>query len=193
VTLPHTAHTEALVTGRGVRQWQGICWYRKTFDLPPEARDQRHCGLRRQSKRPMKSITLSGPGSLGCIRTPAPRQTDYAAGSRAHWQAGRPGRQFDARAQISPVPPLATFNGSKSSGDGLTCFHARHFLCPSGTDGGPLPPGVDGHFGCDRACRGQPGAGRLSSPGVTNIVQLRRLSFQGSNARYSIRLGDNAG
>ena len=40
VTLPHTAHTEALVTGRGARQWQGICWYRKTFDLPPEARDQ---------------------------------------------------------------------------------------------------------------------------------------------------------
>ena len=34
VTLPHTAHTEALVTGRGARQWQGICWYRKTFDLP---------------------------------------------------------------------------------------------------------------------------------------------------------------
>ena len=40
VTLPHTAHTEALVTGRSARQWQGICWYRKTFDLPPEARDQ---------------------------------------------------------------------------------------------------------------------------------------------------------
>ncbi len=40
VTLPHTAHTEALVTGGGARQWQGICWYRKTFDLPPEARDQ---------------------------------------------------------------------------------------------------------------------------------------------------------
>ncbi|MFZ0826336.1 MAG: glycoside hydrolase family 2 TIM barrel-domain containing protein [Verrucomicrobiia bacterium] len=40
VTLPHTAHTEALVTGGDARQWQGICWYRKTFDLPPEARDQ---------------------------------------------------------------------------------------------------------------------------------------------------------
>jgi beta-galactosidase len=40
VTLPHTAHTEALVTGRGARQWQGICWYRKTFDLPAEARDK---------------------------------------------------------------------------------------------------------------------------------------------------------
>ena len=92
VTLPHTARIEALVTGRGARQWQGICWYRKTFDLPPEARDQRQCGLRRQSKRPMRSNTLSGPGSLGCIRTLAPRQTDYAAGSRAHWQAGRPGR-----------------------------------------------------------------------------------------------------
>jgi beta-galactosidase len=40
VTLPHTAHTEALVTGQGARQWQGICWYRKTFDLPAETRDQ---------------------------------------------------------------------------------------------------------------------------------------------------------
>ncbi len=40
VTLPHTARTEALVTGRGARQWQGICWYRKTFDLPAEARDK---------------------------------------------------------------------------------------------------------------------------------------------------------
>jgi beta-galactosidase len=40
VTLPHTAHTEALVTGRGARQWQGICWYRKMFDLPVEARDK---------------------------------------------------------------------------------------------------------------------------------------------------------
>ena len=40
VTLPHTAHTEALVTSQGARQWQGICWYRKTFDLPADARDQ---------------------------------------------------------------------------------------------------------------------------------------------------------
>jgi beta-galactosidase len=40
VTLPHTAHTEALVTGRGARQWQGICWYRKTFDPPAETRDK---------------------------------------------------------------------------------------------------------------------------------------------------------
>jgi hypothetical protein len=40
VTLPHTAHTEALVTGQGARQWQGICGYRKTFDLPAETRDQ---------------------------------------------------------------------------------------------------------------------------------------------------------
>ena len=40
VTLPHTAHTEALVTGGDARQWQGICWYRKTFDLPSEARGQ---------------------------------------------------------------------------------------------------------------------------------------------------------
>jgi beta-galactosidase len=40
VTLPHTAHIEALVTGQGARQWQGICWYRKTFELPAEARNQ---------------------------------------------------------------------------------------------------------------------------------------------------------
>ena len=40
VTLPHTAHTEALVTGGSARQWQGVCWYRKTFELPPETRDQ---------------------------------------------------------------------------------------------------------------------------------------------------------
>ena len=37
------------------------------------------------------------------------------------------------------------------------------------------------------AATGQEPAG-LSSPVVTNIVQLRRLSSQGSNARYSIRL-----
>ncbi|HWD21223.1 MAG TPA: glycoside hydrolase family 2 TIM barrel-domain containing protein [Verrucomicrobiae bacterium] len=37
VTLPHTAHVEALVTGREAPQWQGICWYRKAFDLPRSA------------------------------------------------------------------------------------------------------------------------------------------------------------
>jgi beta-galactosidase len=40
VTLPHTARTEALVSGRDARQWQGVCWYRKTFELPPETRDR---------------------------------------------------------------------------------------------------------------------------------------------------------
>ena len=40
------------------------------------------------------------------------------------------------------------------------------------------------------AAAGQEPAG-LSSPVVTNIVQLRRLSFQGSNARYSIHLEGN--
>jgi len=34
VTLPHSAHVEPLVTGKTKPQWQGICWYRKTFDLP---------------------------------------------------------------------------------------------------------------------------------------------------------------
>jgi beta-galactosidase len=40
VSLPHTAHLEALVTGQGARQWQGICWYRKSFELAPDARDK---------------------------------------------------------------------------------------------------------------------------------------------------------
>ena len=37
VTLPHTAHVEALVTGGSDHQWQGVCWYRKTFELPGDA------------------------------------------------------------------------------------------------------------------------------------------------------------
>jgi len=40
VTLPQAARTEALVAGQGARQWQGICWYRKSFQLPPETRDR---------------------------------------------------------------------------------------------------------------------------------------------------------
>ncbi len=40
VCLPHTAHVEALVTGGAARQWQGVCWYRKTFDLPKAARNK---------------------------------------------------------------------------------------------------------------------------------------------------------
>ncbi|HMP83935.1 MAG TPA: glycoside hydrolase family 2 TIM barrel-domain containing protein [Verrucomicrobiota bacterium] len=38
VTLPHTARIESLVAGRNAMQWQGICWYRKTFVLPESAR-----------------------------------------------------------------------------------------------------------------------------------------------------------
>lgn len=37
VTLPHTARVEALVTGGENNHWQGLCWYRKHFDLPAAA------------------------------------------------------------------------------------------------------------------------------------------------------------
>ncbi len=38
VTLPHTPRIEALVTDLGAhRQWEGICWYRKSFTLPADA------------------------------------------------------------------------------------------------------------------------------------------------------------
>lgn len=40
VTLPHTARIEALVAGKENPQWQGICWYRKSFDLPADAKDK---------------------------------------------------------------------------------------------------------------------------------------------------------
>lgn len=40
VTLPHTARLEALVAGKENPQWQGLCWYRKTFDLPKDAADK---------------------------------------------------------------------------------------------------------------------------------------------------------
>ena len=38
VTLPHTVRVEALGVGKNSPQWQGICWYRKTFALPATAR-----------------------------------------------------------------------------------------------------------------------------------------------------------
>ena len=40
VTLPHTPRIEALPAGKDARQWQGICWYRKTFALPASAADK---------------------------------------------------------------------------------------------------------------------------------------------------------
>jgi beta-galactosidase len=40
VTLPHTARIEALVAGKDNPQWQGLCWYRKTFDVPKDAAEK---------------------------------------------------------------------------------------------------------------------------------------------------------
>jgi beta-galactosidase len=41
IRLPHPARLEALVTDKDTKQqWEGICWYRKTFTLPAEATDQ---------------------------------------------------------------------------------------------------------------------------------------------------------
>ncbi len=40
VALPHTAQVEALRAGKNAPQWQGICWYRKTFDLSQDAADK---------------------------------------------------------------------------------------------------------------------------------------------------------
>ena len=41
VALPHTARLEALVTNKtDKRQWEGVCWYRKTFTLPAAAAGQ---------------------------------------------------------------------------------------------------------------------------------------------------------
>lgn len=41
VAAPHAARLEALVTNKEEKQqWEGICWYRKTFTLPPEAAGQ---------------------------------------------------------------------------------------------------------------------------------------------------------
>jgi beta-galactosidase len=40
VTLPHTARVEALPAGKQAPQWQGICWYRRAFDLSREAADK---------------------------------------------------------------------------------------------------------------------------------------------------------
>lgn len=37
VTLPHTAHVEPLADGHEPRQWQGVCWYKKSFELPASA------------------------------------------------------------------------------------------------------------------------------------------------------------
>src|SRR5262245_26654672 len=37
VSLPHAARVEALVAGKENPQWQGTCWYRKSFNLPLDA------------------------------------------------------------------------------------------------------------------------------------------------------------
>jgi beta-galactosidase len=40
VVLPHTARVEALPAGKNAPQWQGVCWYRKTFTLPANVKEQ---------------------------------------------------------------------------------------------------------------------------------------------------------
>jgi len=44
-TLPHTARVEALVTGEpgsDTYQWQGVCWYRKSFRVEPASAGRKH-------------------------------------------------------------------------------------------------------------------------------------------------------
>lgn len=39
-SLPHSPRIEALVAGNQAPQWQGICWYRKRFQVPAAAADR---------------------------------------------------------------------------------------------------------------------------------------------------------
>jgi beta-galactosidase len=59
VNLPHTARVEALVTGGRARQWQGICWYRKTFELPAESQDK-SVFLRFEGAMNVASVWING-------------------------------------------------------------------------------------------------------------------------------------
>src|SRR5450759_3673714 len=69
-------------------------------------------------------------------------------------------------------------------------MHAIPFARPGRTAGRCCPALTVILVATGLAAAGQEPAG-LSSPVVTNIVQLRRLSSQGPNARYSIRREGN--
>ncbi len=69
VTLPHTARRESLVTGppgSDTAQWQGICWYRRSLRLDPDA--GQHVALRFEGAMNVAEVFLDGEaigGHLG--------------------------------------------------------------------------------------------------------------------------------
>ncbi|KAF0094833.1 MAG: beta-galactosidase [Puniceicoccaceae bacterium 5H] len=62
VTLPHTAQVEAAVTGApgsDTAQWQGVCWYRKHFNVDAAARKQ-HALLKFEGAMNVADVWLNG-------------------------------------------------------------------------------------------------------------------------------------
>ncbi|HZL43232.1 MAG TPA: glycoside hydrolase family 2 TIM barrel-domain containing protein [Verrucomicrobiae bacterium] len=59
VSLPHTPRIEALVSGQNARQWQGICWYRKHFQLPAGA-DNKEILLRFEGAMNVADVWVNG-------------------------------------------------------------------------------------------------------------------------------------